>query len=46
MSERATQLASFMAEYVVAANSHDVQRVLPLIADDATTEPGGSSTST
>ena len=36
MSERATQLASFMAEYVVAANSHDVQRVLPLIADDAT----------
>jgi ketosteroid isomerase-like protein len=36
MSERATQLAAFMAEYERAANSHDVQRILPLIADDAT----------
>jgi ketosteroid isomerase-like protein len=36
MSKRATQLAAFMAEYERAANSHDVQRILPLIADDAT----------
>jgi ketosteroid isomerase-like protein len=36
VSERATQLAAFMAEYERAANSHDVQRILPLIADDAT----------
>jgi ketosteroid isomerase-like protein len=36
MSDRATQLAEFMAEYERAANSHDVRQVLPLIADDAT----------
>jgi ADP-ribose pyrophosphatase YjhB (NUDIX family) len=36
MSDRATQLAAFMAEYERAANSHDVRQVLPLIADDAT----------
>jgi len=36
MSDRATQLAAFMAEYEQAANSHEIQRVLPLIADDAT----------
>jgi ADP-ribose pyrophosphatase YjhB (NUDIX family) len=29
------ELTAFMAEYERAANSHDVQRVLPLIADDA-----------
>jgi uncharacterized protein (TIGR02246 family) len=36
MSDRANQLAAFMAEYERAANSHDVGRVLPLIAEDAT----------
>jgi ketosteroid isomerase-like protein len=36
MSDPATQLAAFMAEYERAANSHDVQQVVPLIADDAT----------
>jgi ketosteroid isomerase-like protein len=36
MSDRATQLAAFMAEYEQAANSHEIQRALPLIADDAT----------
>lgn len=36
MPDRATRLAAFMAEYERAANSHDVQQVLPLIADDAT----------
>src|SRR6202453_1871126 len=35
MSDRATQLAAFMAEYERAASSHDVQQVLPLIANDA-----------
>lgn len=35
MSDRVTQLAAFMAEYGRAANSHDVQQVLPLIAEDA-----------
>jgi ketosteroid isomerase-like protein len=36
MPDRATQLAAFMVDYERAANSHDVQQVLPLIADDAT----------
>jgi uncharacterized protein (TIGR02246 family) len=36
MSDRANQLAPFMAEYERAANSHDIGRVLPLIAEDAT----------
>jgi len=36
MSDGATELAAFMAEYERAANSHDVRRVLALIADDAT----------
>jgi ADP-ribose pyrophosphatase YjhB (NUDIX family) len=32
----ATELTSFIAEYERAANSHDVSRVLPLVAEDAT----------
>jgi ketosteroid isomerase-like protein len=36
MSDRANQLAPFMAEYERAVNSQDVGRVLPLIAEDAT----------
>jgi ketosteroid isomerase-like protein len=36
MSDRANQLAPFMAEYERVANSHDIGRVLPLIAEDAT----------
>ena len=31
-----TELTGFMAAYELAANSHDVSRVLPLIAEDAT----------
>jgi hypothetical protein len=29
MSDRATHLATFMAEYERAANSHDIQQVVP-----------------
>jgi uncharacterized protein (TIGR02246 family) len=36
MSDGARQLAAFMAEYERAANSHDVRRVLALVAEDAT----------
>ena len=36
MSDRAAELTAFMAEYERAANGHDLERILPLIADDAT----------
>ena len=36
MSDLTTELTEFVTEYERAANSHDVGRVLPLIADDAT----------
>jgi ketosteroid isomerase-like protein len=36
MPDLATEVTTFMAEYERAANSHDVERVLPWIADDAT----------
>ena len=35
MPDLGTQLGAFMAEYERAANSHEVQQVLTLIADDA-----------
>jgi ketosteroid isomerase-like protein len=36
MSDLITELTVFMAAYERAANSHDVEQVLPLIADHAT----------
>jgi uncharacterized protein (TIGR02246 family) len=36
MSDLITGLTAFMTEYEHAANSHDIEQVLPLIADDAT----------
>jgi uncharacterized protein (TIGR02246 family) len=36
MTDLTTELAAFIAEYERAANSHDVEQVLRLIADDAT----------
>jgi hypothetical protein len=36
MPDLVTRLGAFMAEYERAANSHHVQQVLPLIANDAT----------
>jgi ketosteroid isomerase-like protein len=36
MPDLTNELTTFMAEYERAANSHEVERVLPLIADDAT----------
>jgi hypothetical protein len=36
MSDLITGLTAFMTAYEHAANSHDVEQVLPLIADDAT----------
>jgi ketosteroid isomerase-like protein len=36
MAELATELTSFMARYEQANNSHDIDRVAPLIAQDAT----------
>jgi uncharacterized protein (TIGR02246 family) len=36
MSDLVTGLTAFMTEYEHAANSHDIEQVLPLIADDAT----------
>ena len=36
MPDLVTQLGAFMAEYERAANSHDVQQVMPLITNDAT----------
>ncbi len=36
MSDLMSELTAFMTEYERAANSHDLGRVLPLIADDAT----------
>jgi hypothetical protein len=35
MSDLSTELTAFMAEYERAANSHVVEQVLRLIADDA-----------
>jgi hypothetical protein len=36
MPDRATELTAFMAEYERAANGHHLERIPPLIADDAT----------
>jgi uncharacterized protein (TIGR02246 family) len=36
MPDLVTRLGAFMAEYERAANSHDVQQVMPLITNDAT----------
>jgi ketosteroid isomerase-like protein len=36
VSDLTTGLSTFMARYERAANSHDVEQLLPLIADDAT----------
>ncbi|MFE2427531.1 YybH family protein [Streptomyces sp. NPDC059373] len=36
MSDLAAELTGFMSRYEQANNSHDIDRVVPLIADDAT----------
>lgn len=36
MPELTAELAAFMARYKLANNSHDIDRVLPMIAPDAT----------
>jgi ketosteroid isomerase-like protein len=36
MSDLAAELATFMTRYEEANNSHDIRRVAPLIAEDAT----------